>query len=323
MDSQLLPRADNASYPGFVPPPPGVTPNLKWEPHQMNIVVQSLCISLTTAFVVTRLCIKWFLIKQMHLDDCLGVSQWNLPPQTVLDFLKRGYITQILYGPTSFVTKLAILLLLIRIFSIERRFVFFARVLIGVCAAYYIAITLVQIFLCRPIDKAYDPRIKGRCADTKKIFITNTVMAITSDLVVLVAPIPVIWKLNMGFWRRIGSTLALMAGGLACIATVARLVIIIKTMGEKDRAKSGPPIVMLSCTEVAIGVICSCLPVLPALFRRIFGRKEGTTYGSQRKQSTYNSWAKRNTIKLHSKATSTRTGPPGSHSRNSSQEHLR
>lgn len=90
----------------------------------------------------------------------------------------------------------------------------FARGLICVCAAYYITITFVQIFICRPIAKAYDPRIPGRCLDTKRIFISNTAIAIVSDVVVLAAPIPVIWKLNMGVWRRLGSIAALAAGGM-------------------------------------------------------------------------------------------------------------
>ncbi|CAI6336901.1 unnamed protein product [Periconia digitata] len=334
----------NASYPGFVAPPFGVEPDLKWEPSRLNIVVQSLCIALTTTFVATRMCIKWFLIKQIHLDDyvCilawigsifyssitiaqgylgLGVPQWNVAPATVLAFLSRGYASQILYGPIAFTTKLAILLLLMRIFSIERRFVQFSRALIGVCAAYYIAITLVQVFLCRPIAKAYDPRIPGRCLDSRSIFITNTAIAILSDLVILAAPVPVIWKLNMGLWRRIGSILALAAGGLACIATIARLAVIVNGLTLKDRSKFGPPIVILSCLEVAIGVICSCLPVLPALFRRVLGGSITTTYGS-RKQSTYNSWAKRNTIKLKPTVGSTKSAQHDA-SRNSSQENLR
>ncbi|KAF1958613.1 hypothetical protein CC80DRAFT_360370, partial [Byssothecium circinans] len=260
---------------GYVAPPPGVTPNLNWEPNKWNMIVQSLCISLTTIFVVTRLATKWFIMKKIHPDDSqgfygLGVSQWNLTPSTALAFLQRGYASQIMYGPVAFCTKLAILLLMIRIFAIKERFVLFARCLIGVCAAYYITITIIQIFLCQPIRKAYNPKTPGKCLDSKKIFITNTTIAILTDVVILASPMPIIWRLKMSFWGRIGASAALAAGGLACVATTMRLVVIVETMGEKDRAKSGPPIVILSCAEIAIGVICSCLPVLPVLVRHIF-----------------------------------------------------
>jgi hypothetical protein len=144
----------------------------------------------------------------------LGIAQWNLLPSTALQFLARGYASQILYGPVAFCTKLAILLLMIRIFAIKERFVLFAKVLIGICAIYYLTITLIQVFLCQPISKAYNPKIPGKCLDSKKIFITNTAIAMVTDIVILASPIPVISRLNMSFWGRVGSIAALMAGGL-------------------------------------------------------------------------------------------------------------
>ncbi|KAF2643129.1 hypothetical protein P280DRAFT_515568 [Massarina eburnea CBS 473.64] len=227
----------NANYPGFVAPPVGVTPDLNWEPNKWNIVIQALCIGLTTMFVATRFATKWWIMKEMHPDDyvCLlawvgsviyssitlsqsflglGVSQWNMSPATASAFLKRGYLSQILYGPIAFCTKLAILLLLIRIFAVKERFVLFARVLIGVCAAYYISITSIQIFLCRPISKAYNPKVLGKCLDSRKIFIANTAIAIVTDVAILASPMPIIWRLKMSFWSRVGSSAVLAAGGL-------------------------------------------------------------------------------------------------------------
>ena len=60
----------NNNYPGYIAPPPGVTANLDWEPKKLNIVAQSLWISLTTISVATRFLTKWYILKQIHLDDC-------------------------------------------------------------------------------------------------------------------------------------------------------------------------------------------------------------------------------------------------------------
>lgn len=127
---------------------------------------------------------------------------------------KTGYVMQVLYSPVVFATKLAILLLFLRIFSIKRGFVLFARIFIAAISLGYIAITLVTIFICHPIEKFWNPLLPGSCMNSNTIFISACVVAIITDCIILCAPCSIIWKLQMSFWSKVGSTVALIAGGL-------------------------------------------------------------------------------------------------------------
>jgi len=125
-----------------------------------------------------------------------------------------GYVLQVFHGPVIFLAKLAILLLLIRIFSIKRRFVLAVKVLVSFLALYYIAITLVKVFICKPVEKFWIPATPGSCLHTKAIFIFDCVMSLITDCVILFSPLPAIWGLQMGFKRKLGTSVALAIGAV-------------------------------------------------------------------------------------------------------------
>ncbi len=123
-----------------------------------------------------------------------------------------------MYGPLIFSTKLAILLLFVRIFEVERRFVKITKVLIWILSAYYFAITAAKIFICWPIPKFWNPRLPGRCLNSNTIFISDCIISIVTDCLILCAPLAIIWKLQMSVKQKVGSSLILVAGGLYVIS---------------------------------------------------------------------------------------------------------
>lgn len=119
-----------------------------------------------------------------------------------------------MYGPIIFATKLAILLLFVRIFDVQRRLIKIIKRLIWILFAYYFAITITKIFICWPIAKFWNPYLPGKCLNSNTIFISDCIIAIITDCVVLCTPIPLIWNLHMGVMQKVGSSVALVAGGL-------------------------------------------------------------------------------------------------------------
>ncbi|KAE8352697.1 hypothetical protein BDV28DRAFT_157657 [Aspergillus coremiiformis] len=76
-------------------------------------------------------------------------------------------------------------------------------------------LTFLFIFGCQPIAKAWDPAItEGQCVDRLTIMLTSSVLNVITDFLLIITPIPLIWKLNMRIWQKLGVTLMFFLGGM-------------------------------------------------------------------------------------------------------------
>ncbi len=57
-------------FPGTIPPPVGVIPNLSYSQDKYNLVTNILCITITTVFLAVRLCTKHFVLRRIDGSDC-------------------------------------------------------------------------------------------------------------------------------------------------------------------------------------------------------------------------------------------------------------
>jgi hypothetical protein len=105
-------------------------------------------------------------------------------------------------------------LLLKRVFRIKKNFVLAMQVLIYVLALYYVAITFVKIFICKPVQKFWNPKVPGTCLNSNTIFISDCIVSLITDFVILISPLPVIWGLQMDLKRKLGSSVALVVGAV-------------------------------------------------------------------------------------------------------------
>ena len=123
-------------------------------------------------------------------------------------------LMSIFYVPTLAFAKLSILFLYRRL-SPVRWFRYCIYFVMGVIAAYSIAILFALIFPCKPIAANWDVTItNGKCADKAKIYLATAGVNIVTDLLILALPIPMVWNLQMARRTRIG-LLGLFAVGSA------------------------------------------------------------------------------------------------------------
>ena len=112
-------------------------------------------------------------------------------------------VNLILYNTGFTVVRLSVLLFYVRIFwSVQTyRMIFWTvgSLIIGWC----IAANSLAIFACVPIHKAWDPAIPGHCLDPSRTFLGSIILNILIDIVLLVLPIPMIWKLSMNTSSRL------------------------------------------------------------------------------------------------------------------------
>lgn len=110
---------------------------------------------------------------------------------------QRLYAAEVVYSPVVLVTKIAILLLYSRIFHPNRHAVIFIYVFIGVMVAYYVPNTFLKLFECLPVRKSWDKSVPGHCIDNWGLILSDCVVSLFSDFVILILPMPLIWRLKM------------------------------------------------------------------------------------------------------------------------------
>jgi hypothetical protein len=63
--------------------------------------------------------------------------------------------------------------------------------------------TLMVLFQCDPIQKAWEFVIPGRCLNTVGYFKAETTFSLGTNLLILLLPMPTLWKLHMVLRRRL------------------------------------------------------------------------------------------------------------------------
>ena len=112
------------------------------------------------------------------------------------------YVTEVLYNVIIGCIKLSILLFYSRLFPTER----FRKVSLLVAAlivAWFLACTIVSIFECVPIDTFWEPKSERRCVNLKQYILSNAVINIVTDLLLLILPLPMIWSLHLATERKV------------------------------------------------------------------------------------------------------------------------
>lgn len=264
-----------------------------------NYVCQSLCIFWMSTFFGIRLCTRLFIVHSFGKEDwaCsiaffLGVSYsviaiimghfggglhyFDVPVEYHVPFGKTVYVTMVMYGPTAYVTKVCLLWVMTRVFNPIHNVVIFIYIFIGIMLAYYIPVLVVKIRICNPIARFWDTNIAGTCLDQKSIILADAVVSVASDMAILILPILLIAHLQMSTKKKVRVVAVLGAGGLAVLASIIRLVLIVVTGQSKDITLAFMRINMLGNAEISIGVICTCLPALLTFVRYIGRRYRGS-----------------------------------------------
>ncbi|PVH76672.1 hypothetical protein DL98DRAFT_464679 [Cadophora sp. DSE1049] len=309
---------------GALSPPPGTAPDFSQPKdvlHTVNFVTQSLCVSTVTILVFLRVYTRAVIQKIMYKEDwaCIvswcffivyitdnflfnlfggGYHQWEVSKQDAINFQKVSYGGILVYGPTAYLIKLTILLFSASLYAAAHKSTLAIKTLIFFMLAFYIPMEFAKIFICNPIsaywDKAAHPG--ASCLDVKTLYFADTTVSVITDLAVLISPIPLIWGMNLSKARKFKVIALLAAGGIACVASVARLVMLAIIINSQDGTLNTVALNLLAVAEVSIGLICACLPSLGVFckhFSKTCGKRKAknsdhniqmTTVGSGGKQ---------------------------------------
>ncbi|KAH7400408.1 hypothetical protein BKA64DRAFT_481412 [Cadophora sp. MPI-SDFR-AT-0126] len=285
--------ASNVSYPGAIPPPPGVIPDLK-HPHasrqQLAVGIAITCIGLATPFFFTRVYVRLRIARAILPEDVssalawvfltaicicmiimvhygMGLHAWDVSAESLSHHLQWLYIASTIYCPAAFFTKVSLLLLIARVFTVRRGVSTAIYIFIGTLFVAYTAIEVLKIIICIPIQAFWEPSVHGKCSNQPTLFVADTSIAILTDIVILLSPIPLAWSMRLPLKKKTKIVSIMGIGGVAVGITIWRVVLVVAYLHAKDTTWWIALLVSTAVIELTIGLICSCIPTVNILIQ--------------------------------------------------------
>ncbi|OJI98652.1 hypothetical protein ASPVEDRAFT_80288 [Aspergillus versicolor CBS 583.65] len=273
--------------------------------------IRGIIITVTSVALVvccTRLYIRRFVTRSFGLDDYLvilalimvvlfailslavtfygiGYHMDTVPPAKLATMQYIVYISLCAYLWVALAVKSSLTVFIMRIFPTK------AIRLIGIGTIIFMVLMTISgelplILQCRPVKAAYAPPANGdyKCFTAKTLMniqLYQAILMFLVDVVIIVMPMPTIWKLQMPVQRRLVIMGLFALGFVACAAGLARIPLLGYQENTKDFTSAGAIPLILMNTEYALGLITGSLPSLRILFKFIPG------LNSSRKTSKY------------------------------------
>ncbi|KKK19486.1 hypothetical protein ARAM_002939, partial [Aspergillus rambellii] len=258
-----------------------------------QIIVGSIFIPLTSIAIVLRLMGRSPFSEAFGTDDFLaliafvsrgssmgdtavmligakngwGVDMWALSQSEIIQLMKA-----------TVATKLAVLFFYLRIFTTEW-FKRQAYAMIALCTAYGLAVMFQSAFDCSPPSyywNRFGETAKGTCVS----YVAYRAMPpinVGFDVMVLLLPLPSILRLNLPCVKKIRVTAMFCVGIFIIIAGVLRLTHLYGSITTYNVTYNGGELSYYGVIEADVGVICTCMPPIAVLLKRLFPRWSGSS----------------------------------------------
>jgi hypothetical protein len=184
------------------------------------------------------------------------------------------FIDEIFYTGVLALCRMIMLLFMIRIFSVDRRFRIITYSIMGWVLVSAIIIMFMTLFQCWPIRHNWDGW-KGevesyQCLNVNALGYAAAGSGIAQDLAILLLPIPVIIGLQMPWKKRILTLFMFSLGVFIVITSVLRLRSLLAFAKSHNPTWDYTDAVIWTSAEVHVSVIVLCLPAIRVLLIRLF-----------------------------------------------------
>ncbi|KAL1883188.1 hypothetical protein Daus18300_000246 [Diaporthe australafricana] len=218
-----------------------------------------------------------------------GKDIWTIPHDKITRIIMFTWLTEILYMVALGLTKVAMLLLYLKVFPGQtfRRICF---VMVTICLAYIPAMGLATIFNCTPVNynwTAWTGETEGHCFSFNTFAWAQSSINIVLDLIIILLPIPQLWKLNMGRKKRVQLVLMFSVGLFITVVSIVRLSALVEFATTTNATYDNVPTAYWSVLELFVSIICCCLPAVRSLLKRVFPSCFGSTGDSKNTPAPY------------------------------------
>ncbi|KAI0901584.1 hypothetical protein F4806DRAFT_443781 [Annulohypoxylon nitens] len=181
---------------------------------------------------------------------------------TLLSPFKLGFTVSLLYIFGIICARFALFFLYLRAFPVPW-LQFATKFLMVLSTCLIISIILWDIFLCRPVRQLWDLTAGGTCGDPGPPYKAGLILGISTDVIAIILPLPLIWGLHTSRQNKISLT-CLFAVGLNTAGIASWRLTTLSIINSKTRA-----ILFFSAViEIGMVVVCSSVPIIYPLFSR-------------------------------------------------------
>ncbi|KAI9168098.1 Satratoxin biosynthesis SC20 cluster protein [Paramyrothecium foliicola] len=236
---------------------------------KLNIALDDWIIFFTTLlFTVPSLVIN------VHglVANGMGHDIWTVPFEQITLFGTFFHVMATLYFTQMALIKLTLLVFYLRIFPT----IFIRRVLYGTIiftCLYGVVYMFTAIFQCLPVtyfSTKWDGEHEGSCASINAITWSNAGISIALDFWMLAIPLSQLSSLNLDGKKKIGVAMMFCVGTLFTIVSIVRLHVLVKFGHTENPTWDYLEVCKWSTIEIAVGIICVCMPSFRLLLTRLF-----------------------------------------------------
>ncbi|KAL4779048.1 hypothetical protein BJX76DRAFT_362139 [Aspergillus varians] len=193
-------------------------------------------------------------------------------PEKIVAWAKGIYACVWLWALAVALPKIAILGFYLRFFKklYERAI---SYILMFIIAATFLATGLTATFECSPIRYQWDKSIPGgRCIKVTTFYRWMSFPNIVTDAVMLVLPLPMVFKLHLSWSQKTGLAIIFATGGVGIITSCLRFAIFYNHDALKDNTWTSVQLLKWTDIEPGIYFLAACMPSFRPLIQRLWNR---------------------------------------------------
>ncbi|KAL2195082.1 hypothetical protein P885DRAFT_70667 [Corynascus similis CBS 632.67] len=248
-------------------------------------LITGLASALTLLSLVTvclRTYVRAWMIKAFGIETRWGLGLRHiedLPPEDVYNFGLLQYMGAPFYITSILGFKLALLYSYSRFITLGAyRIVLF--VIITACILFHLSFLLVQLNLCQPARKQWDPSVTwGSCIPGVPFYTSMASITMVFDVTVMLLPFPILLQSRIQTRKKV---ILLGLFGLGTFITVIQ-ILRIQTVKQLENYVDSAPLILWSTVENNLGIMCANVPTLAPLvkyYNERTSRGSRTPYGA-------------------------------------------
>ncbi|KAJ5804405.1 uncharacterized protein N7518_000708 [Penicillium psychrosexuale] len=269
------------------------------------LIINGTVTGLAALIVGLRTISRIFIVKMFGLDDWImtatilaivnvvvaglgvrygtGKHKWDLVKSDVLPSAKIRYVTHIIYTLIGGLIKVSICLLYLRVFPNIR------VICLGTISFVTVAIILATIFQCTPVNAVFDEQKYEHhtCFASIPFWYAGAALSLVTDIWILLLPLRTVLGLHLKISKKFAVAALLSLGSFACIASIVRMVYIVKLYQSSDPSWDTFGISISSGIEIAVAIIAASIPatnpIMNKLFPKLFPSSAGISPSASRR----------------------------------------
>ncbi|KAI0451240.1 hypothetical protein F5B21DRAFT_516863 [Xylaria acuta] len=247
-------------------PPEGVVPNFDNPQGQNSLAIGVVTTGflLVTILFFTRVYSRAFCLKRVQIEDGLIVAgfgtftaytwccyyvldkpglfvhQWDIRLRDLSQFFWVRVAPVLLEWSRTFVPR-----------GTRNTFWWTCHILLVVNVLFYVPIKIASNLSCQPHNKIWDRTVQGTCLNEGIIWTAYSCLNLASDVIILILPQRVIWRLKLSKAKKIG------------ISIVFAFGLLVRYLDSMDKTFTVSAVALCCWAEMVFLFVVVCVPSVP------------------------------------------------------------